>query len=214
VPYESRSFQTTGGASGNDLVALKWSGVGDLRLQGLYTGFSRDLSTGVNFGVKLPTGSYTHNDAFGDIDRDSEIGTGSTDLLLGGFHRGLLSGDPRWTWFVQAELDLPVLSRDQYRPGLEADAALGVYFTGWSIGPVSVTPVLEVKGSDRARDTGMNAADPVASGFQRVLLAPGLEFNLHPVTVYADVERHVYQHFTGNQLSAPALFKVSVSYMF
>jgi hypothetical protein len=30
------------------------------------------------------------------IDRDSQIGTGSTDLILGGFHRGMLSGDNAW----------------------------------------------------------------------------------------------------------------------
>jgi hypothetical protein len=34
------------------------------------------------------------------------------------------------------------------------------------------------------------------------------------VKVYADVEIPVYQDFTGNQLAAQALFKVSMSYMF
>ena len=36
----------------------------------------------MTFGLKLPTGNYTHNNPYGDVDRDSEIGTGSTDLLL------------------------------------------------------------------------------------------------------------------------------------
>jgi hypothetical protein len=34
------------------------------------------------------------------------------------------------------------------------------------------------------------------------------------VKIYADAELPVYQHFNGNQLAAPVLFKVSVSYMF
>jgi hypothetical protein len=34
------------------------------------------------------------------------------------------------------------------------------------------------------------------------------------VKIYADVEVPVLQHFTGNQLVAPVLFKVSLSYMF
>ena len=85
VPYDDRYFKTTGGASGSDIVALNWASLGDIRVEGIYTGFSPDMSTGINFGFKLPTGDYTHNDAFGDIDRDSELGTGSTDILLGGF---------------------------------------------------------------------------------------------------------------------------------
>ena len=60
----------------------------------------------------------------------------------------------------------------------------------------------------------VNAGSPVASGYQRVMLSPGVEFPIHPVKIYADVEIPVYQHFTGNQLAAPVLFKVSVSYMF
>lgn len=127
VPYDTRSFKTTGGASGDDPVSLRWSQLGDIRLQGIYTGFSPDLSSGVTYGVKLPSGSYTHNDAYGDVDRDTEIGTGSTDLLLGAFHRGNLATGSNWQWFAQANLDQPVLSRDGYRPGLEVDAAIGIH---------------------------------------------------------------------------------------
>src|SRR5580704_4084611 len=50
VPYVSRYFQTTGGATGNDIVSSKWSALGDIRVEGIYTGFSPDLSTGVTFG--------------------------------------------------------------------------------------------------------------------------------------------------------------------
>ena len=77
-----------------------------------------------------------------------------------------------------------------------------------------ITPMAQIKVSARARDIGSNASSPIASGFRRVLLAPGFECDWHPVTVYADVELPVYQHFTGDQLSAPALFKVAVGYMF
>lgn len=126
IPYDTRYFKTTGGASGDDIVSLRWSQLGDIRIQGIYTGFSSDLSTGLTFGVKLPSGSYTHNDAYGDVDRDSEIGTGSTDLLLGAFHRGDLVSGSSWQWFVQANLDQPVLFSDGYRPGLELDSAIGI----------------------------------------------------------------------------------------
>jgi len=54
----------------------------------------------------------------------------------------------------------------------------------------------------------------VNSGYERLMLSPGIEFHIHPVKVYADAEFPVFQNFTGNQLAAPVLFKVSVSYMF
>ncbi len=214
VPYVSRYFKTTGGVSGDDLVALRWSQLGDIRIQGIYTGFSPDLSTGLTFGLKLPSGSYSHSDVYGDVDRDTEIGTGSIDVLLGGFHRGGLTLDPTWSWYLQGALDQPVLFRDGYRPGLEVDAAVGIHYNGWYIGNTLVTPIAQAIGSYRARDSGPNSADPVASGYQRVLLSPGIEVNLHPLRLYADVEFPVYQHMTGNQLVAPVLLKFSVSYHF
>ena len=33
--------------------------VGDIEVMGMYTGFFKDMSTGVIFGLKLPTGTYT-----------------------------------------------------------------------------------------------------------------------------------------------------------
>lgn len=214
LPYELRHFETTGGATGSDLVSLNFSGFGDVRLQGIYTGFSPDLSGGLTFGLKLPTGSHTWNDAYGDVDRDTEIGSGSTDLLLGGFNRFNMGADYGWSGFVQAQLDVPVLTQGQYRPGAEFDAALGAYYNGWSLGGVQVSPVGQVKLSVRGRDTGANAANPVASGFGRVVLAPGIEFDAHPFKVYADVELPAYQHFTGNQMAASVMFRLDVSYMF
>lgn len=214
VPYDSRYFKTTGGPDGDDIVAVRWSQLGDIRLQGIYTGFSPDLSTGLTFGVKLPSGSYTYNDAYDDVDRDSEIGTGSTDLLLGAFHRGNVGSGSNWQWFLQADLDQPVLARAGYRPGLEVDSAIGVHYNGWIVGSANIVPLAQLINSDRARDSGPNAADPVASGFQRVLLSPGIEVDLYSVHLYADVERPIYQHMTGNQLVAPALFKFSASVRF
>lgn len=219
VPYDIRTFKTD---TGNGIASLNWGEMGDIRVEGIYTGFSEDLSTGLTFGFKLPTGNYTHNDANGDIDRDSELGTGSTDLLLGGFHRQNLTKSGSFTWFSQAQLDLPLMIQDDYRPGVELDASTGVYYSGWSIGRLKITPIAQVLGSWRGHDSGEYASggseDPpvgvVDSGYERVLLSPGIEFHIHPVSIYADVEIPVFQHETGNQLTAPALFKLVCSYHF
>ena len=123
---------------------LNWGALGDIRLEGIYTGFFADQSAGVTFGLKLPTGDWTHENAYGDVDRDSEIGTGSTDILLGGFYRGNITKDEKWDWFAQALLDVPVLTQDQYRPGVELDTAAGIDYKGFSLGRVRISPVAQV----------------------------------------------------------------------
>jgi hypothetical protein len=211
MPYWSRSFEGASDSPPPPTVSRNWSGLGDLRLKGIYTGFSADMSSGITFGLKLPTGS-SHHDA-DVVDRDTQISSGSTDVLLGGFFRhALVIGTP-WQWFAQGELDVPTLIQASYRPGLEADAAAGINYNGFSLGRVNISPVAQVIGSWRGHDNGA-AADPDNSGYQRILLSPGIEFHLHPVKIYADVELPVYQNMTGHQLVAPALFKLTVSYMF
>ncbi len=204
LPYAYRTFKSGDGPTRN------WGDLGDIRLKGIYTGLSPDLSTGVTLGFKLPTGNYTHD----GVDRDTQIGTGSTDLLLGGFHRGYLDQNNRWSWFAQAQFDLPLLTRDQYRPGLEVDAATGVYYNGWTLRSLMITPVAQVIASEKASDSGANSAHPVGSGYQRILLSPGIEFHMDSVSVYTDVEFPVFENVRGNQLVAPALFKVVMSYHF
>ena len=213
MPYDYRTFKTTSAAPGNPITTLNWGALGDIRLQGLYTGFFADLSAGVTLGVKLPTGDWTFNNGFGDVDRDTEIGTGSTDVLLGGFYRDNLDRNQKWDWFAQLQLDVPVLIQAEYRPGVELDTAAGIDYKGWSLGRVKISPVGQVIFSERTSDSGA-AANSDNSGYQRVLLSPGVEFHLHPVKLYADVELPVYQHVTGNQVVAPVLFKVSLSFMF
>lgn len=212
IPYDLRTFKTDIG--GGTIVTKNWSQLGDIRLRGIYTGFLADLSAGVTLGLKLPTGSYTFSPDV--VDRDSQIGTGSTDILLGGFWRGNLDANQRWDYFGQFELDVPTLTQAGYRPGTELDSAAGIDYKEWSLdsGKVRVSPVAQLIFSERTRDTGSNAATPVASGYQRLMLSPGIECHVHPFKVYADAEFPVFQHFTGNQLAASVLFKVNISYMF
>lgn len=210
VPYDYRTFRTTDEAG--NLLTRHWSQLGDVRLRALYTGLSPDLSAGLTFGVKLPTGSFRFDPEV--VDRDTQLGTGSTDVLVGGFYRNNLTHDGKIDWFAQAELDVPILIQDQYRPGLELDAATGVYYKGLSVKRLKITPVAQMIFSERTSDSGANSAHPMASGYQRLLLSPGIEFDMHPIKLYADAEFPVYQNFTGNQLAAPVLVKVSVSFMF
>jgi hypothetical protein len=209
MPYDFRYFRGT--LDNGTVASHSWSQVGDIRINGIYSGFSPDLSAGITFGLKVPTGDHSVDPAL--VDRDTQIGTGSTDILLGGFYRHTFASDNHFHWYSQALLDVPTLIQDQYRPGVELDAAAGLYYTGWKIGGTIIVPLAQVLGSYRAHDSGL-AADPTDSGYERVLLAPGIEVDIQSVRLYADVEVPAFQNFNGNQLSAPALFKLSVSYMF
>ncbi|SPE57169.1 hypothetical protein SBV1_2670016 [Verrucomicrobia bacterium] len=95
-------------------------------------------------------------------------------------------------------------------------------YKGLSFGRLSIAPLAQLIFSERTSDTGANASggandDPAAgpaSGYQRILLSPGIEFHVDRVSIYADAEFPLFQNFTGNQLAAPVLFKVSFSFMF
>jgi hypothetical protein len=207
LPYWNRFFKTTDDSG--DIVGFKHSAIGDVRLQASYSGFSDDKTTGITFGVKLPTGDFTYP----NFDRDTSIGTGSTDILLGAYHVGNLTPDYSWNWFANAQIDEPVSVQDGYRPGGELDAVMGISYNNWSVGDIKLAPVLEAVGSYRLHDSGINSNRP-DSGYERLLIAPGFEVDVSSFKVYANVALPVYQHVTGNQLTAPVLVKLNVSYMF
>jgi hypothetical protein len=201
---------------------------GDLQLMATYTGFWSSPNTGLTFGVKLPTGDFTGpKGPLGglEFDRDSLPGTGSTDVMLGGYHAGQIGGaTSRWSYFVQARYQLAVAERDSYRPGNEFDSAAGVTYDLGSFGAVTrVAPVLQVLNSHRDHDSGTQA-DYLNSGYERLLLAPGVEVRFNHVRLYADVAIPLYQHTnaaanlaiegTSGQLVAPELFKVQAAYDF
>jgi hypothetical protein len=204
LPFAQRAF-TTETAPGVT-PTFHHTGLGDLRLTGMYTGLSPDMSTGLQFGVKLPTGDWRA----ANFDRDTQIGTGSTDLLLGGYHQGGFGKRP-FGWFVQGVWDKPLAHQGGYRPGQEFNAAAGILYEGWSFGrDVKLTPMLQLIGSLRGRDRGPEA-NPDGSGYERALIAPALELKVKDWRLYGDVELPVYQRVNGDQLVAQSTFKVVLS---
>ncbi len=173
VPYWDRKFTTDRNVPNTppDLVTTQWSDLGDIRIEGVYTGFSENLSSSLTFGVKLPTANDQFDPAV--VDRDTQIGTGSTDLLLGAYHCDGLGTDPHFSRFVQALLDQPVLTSEGHRPGTELDIAGGVIYSSWTLGAVQISPLVQVIFFEQTRDTGPQSASPVASAYQRVLFSAG-----------------------------------------
>jgi hypothetical protein len=230
LPIYDRSLTTTDDGSVFGPAGSQYTGhlvaQGDLQITGMYTGFSPDMSTGLTFGVKLPTGDWSGPKGplgGAEFDRDSLPGTGSTDLMVGGYHVGQLNAEDTLFYFVQARYQFAIATRDDYRPGNELDAAVGATYDLGAVGPLSkLAPVLQLLDSYRAHDSGA-AADPLNSGYERLLFAPGVTARWGQLRVYGDVELPLYQHAnaafgpaaeTSGQLVAPFLIKTQVSYDF
>jgi len=221
VPYWFRTFRTDiGTPDAPDIETYRHSALGDVRVLGTYTGFSPDMSTGISAGLKLPTGDWTYP----NFDRDTSIGTGTTDLLLGGYHLGTIIAAHHLQWFIEGLFTRAFDSREGYRPGNETDVAAGLLYGGMRLtNDAELTALLQVIGSDRLHDSGVNA-DPPNSGYQRVLLSPGLEADLGKWKLYADAEFRIYHYAnaapsvategTQGQLVAPVLLKIMVAYSF
>ncbi len=219
VPYWKRLFRTDTGTPGApDIMDFRHSGIGDVRISGRYTGFSPDLTTGITVGLKLATGGWTYP----NFDRDTSLGTGTTDLLLGAYHLGMLSERAHLNWFAEALYDRAFNTRNGYRPGNETVVAAGIVYNGLQLGQRgSLATLLQVSASDRLRDSGVNS-DSMNSGYKRVLLSPGVEAGIGHWKYYADAEFRIYHYAnaapslaaegTRGQLVAPVLLKIMVSY--
>ena len=208
LPVQDRFFTTADEDTG-DISENTHAAIGDIRIKGIYSGFSDDMATGLTFGLKLPTGDYTYP----NFDPDTQIGTGSTDLLLGAYHLGLIPIVSNTGWFTDAQLDQPVLNAGGYRPGSQVDGTAGVYYDLGMFGKVKIAPMAQVIGSHRWSDSG-TLSDSPNTGYSRILLAPGIEFDVAKVSIYGDVGFPVYQYVDGNQLVASELYKINVSYHF
>ena len=204
LPYTNRLFKTEGDNGAID--SYNHSNFGDIRLKAIYSGFSDDMSSAVSLGVKLANGDYTYP----NFDRDTEIGSGSTDATIGGYHIGQLTDDNMFDWYTNSELDVPMLTSEGYRPGTEFDSLLGVYYNGFQYGDVKIAPVAQAALSVRWYDRGPNA-DSTNTGYERLILEPGFEVDFDKWKLFADIGFPVAQDFRGDQLTAHELYTINLS---
>ena len=225
LPLYARSFTTVYDNAG-DIGTFHLNALGDLKIMGMYSGFSPDHSTGVIFGLKLPTGvwkSPSYGVAGQVYDRDTLPGTGSTDLVLGAYNVGSLSSDGALSYFLQASAQIPIAIQGGYRPGAEYDAAAGLTYDFGAHGPLTkLAPVAQLLATHREHDYKFGAVSP-DSGYDRLFISPGVDLRFDKLKIYADVEIPVYQRVgygslandgTAGQLVAPILYKAQVGYDF
>ncbi|MDE2624883.1 MAG: hypothetical protein KGM40_05635 [Betaproteobacteria bacterium] len=208
VPYWQRSFYTnTSFGSGMPTVAnYQTNTLSDIRLMGMYTGISPDMSVGLIFGLKLPTGTYTAP----GFDRDTEPGTGTTDLLLGGYRVGQLR---TWGWYLQGMVRSALDSRSGYRPGDSLQLVAGAHYDA---NPISekLVPLLQLNLTLRRSDSGM-ASDPANSGSRSLYLTPGALYGITKQwQANAFIYLPLYQQVTGIQLVPRQIASAGITYSF
>ncbi|GLH73513.1 hypothetical protein GETHLI_20150 [Geothrix limicola] len=174
-------------------------GLGDVRLLGRYQGFSEDHAFGLQAGLKLATGGTTQAFSGGPqagqpLDRGLQLGSGTTDLLLGAYAFGDLAQD--WGCFAQVLFQKPLAEKDGFKPGDGVNANAGLRYTGWR----GLTPHLQLNLRAEGRESGPNA-DVENSGATLLYLSPGLTVDVNRAfQVYAFAQVPLAQRVTGLQI--------------
>src|SRR4051812_1621400 len=189
--------------------------LGDVRVQARYQAFTRlddpnaIQSAGAILGLKLPTGRFDVTNGEGEeAERTLQPGTGTTDLVLGGYwHSDYMSGH---SLFASAQVLLPANERAGFKPGKRLQLDLGYRkAVGADLGLL-----LQLNYLAKGRDSGENA-EPEDSGQRMVYLSPGITYNVgHDAQVYAFVQAPLYQSVNGVQLVADWSAAAGVSWRF
>ncbi|WP_284333423.1 transporter [Dyella flagellata] len=225
VPYVIRDHSTYGTqlqpytsteTAPDQLSSTHVSGLGDVKILAGYQGFLPTHNLGVQFGVKLPTGNYGGQSADGNLvgrpvtfrngpglgqslDTDLQAGTGSTDLIIGGYYYQPVSQD--FDAFASAQFQAAVkenLNRPgaDYRPGNLTTVSVGLRYEAHA----NWVPQVQLNWSHKMADQGFLADVPDTEGTV-AYLSPGFSASLsRNLQVYAFVQVPIYSHLHGYQL--------------
>ena len=217
VPMSDRSHTHVHNHRGARL-AEQWdfTAAGDVRVLGRHQwrvddeqGMALDFY-GLNFGAKLPTGDRDVRNAAGDrAERTLQPGTGTTDLLLGGYYSRVLPASGM-SWFVQGLWQAAANSREDYRPGDRVTLDLGYRYVATD----RLGLMLQLNALRRGRDSGAQA-EPDNTGGTFLYLSPGMSYEVWKGTqAYAFVQKPLHQYVNGVQLTADWSAMVGLSTRF
>jgi hypothetical protein len=221
LPTIARSHGTLGvgsdGSTFNPTLGAYFSqtsGLGDMRVMGRYYGFADAKNWGVQFGLKLPTGrtSQLANDGLTPVDAGLQLGTGTTDAIVGAYIFDNLSQN--WSYFAQTQYQSTfkssVINNGSYRPGNSLNVNAGVRYEGFE----SFTPTLQINTRFVQADSGA-AADTFSTGGKLMYLSPGVVI---PVTsaasIHTNVQLPIYQNLNGIQLSPRYILSAGIHVLF
>jgi hypothetical protein len=217
LPFVDRRHEHIHNHRGAQLIEdWDFNSAGDARVVGRYrlaTFEDREpkLGTaGLYFGLKLPTGRIDVRNSDGDLaERSLQPGSGTTDALLGAYYAQLLPLKDL-SWFAQALVQLPVNSRDGFKPGERVSLDAGIRYNATDY----LSVMLQVNGLYRGRDSGVNA-EPDDSGGKAWFLSPGFSFALsRDAQIYGFYQQPIYQYVNGVQLVARKASTIGISVRF
>ena len=214
LPVVDRSHSHIADPTGAaNLETWNFTKAGDARVLAYYR-FDNEknptINHGLMFGLKLPTGSYRVTNSDGAVaERALQPGTGSTDVVVGGYYAGPGLGLDS-SWWVQALVQQAVQIKDEFKPGSQVQLNFGYRH------PVteSLQALLQVNTLIKRRDSGLNA-EPDLSGSKSIFLSPGFSYLFtRDVQVYGFLQLPVYRYVNGTQLSADRALVFGVSTRF
>ncbi len=237
LPYIDRSH-TSYSAASNPLTPDQISGatvssLGDIKFIVSFQGLLPTHNLGVQLGVKLPTGDYGGPNAAGTgtvgrspvsfgpggnlggelLDTSLQAGTGSTDLIVGGYYYQPVSQN--FDAFVNGQFQAAMVhALDQpgadYRPGNLATVSLGLRYEA----NPKLVPQLQVNITRKYADTGALADTPDTAGTV-AYLSPGVSASVMKNTqMYAFVQLPIYRNLDGYQLFPHYTATVGISHAF
>ena len=186
-------------------------GIGDVRATLRFQGFGGAGITGVQFGLKFPTGKFRQTfrsgpEAGNDVDRGLQPGSGTLDAIVGAYHFGKLAGS--LDFVLQAQGQIPLNSRAEYRPGIAGTLSAGISYTGWT----GITPQLQLNLRLAAKDHGLNADRP-NSGGEQLFVAPGLSARISDhFSAFGVAQLPLYQRVNGFQLAPKYTLSLGLQY--
>lgn len=225
IPYIQRNHMTYGSAnsdgsagwpSGDNGYTSQASGFGDIKVIGRFFGFAEEKDWGLQFGVKLPTGANNQTAPFNNqtvnpgltvVDPGLQLGTGTTDVILGAYKFGFIPNTEDWGYFANIQYQATVIpttepstpagpSAGTYRPGNGLNLNVGTNYQGFE----KWVPTVQFNYVNKTADSG-NAADTWSTGGNLLYLTPGLLYRVSDKTqVYANVQLPIYQNVNGYQL--------------
>jgi hypothetical protein len=234
LPYILRTHMTYGAAdsgtfangwpTGQNGYSSQASGIGDIKIIGRYFGFAEQKDWGFQFGLKLPTGNNSQTAAGNAgstvaVDPGLQLGTGSTDAIIGVYKFGYIPQAEDWGYFANVQYQATVKPTNvpstisainggfnSYRPGNALNVNVGVNFQGWE----KWVPTLQFNYLYKNADSGA-AADTWATGGTLLYATPGVLYRLTDKTqVYANVQLPVYQNVNGIQLVPSYIASIGV----
>ncbi len=223
LPYINRSHSTLGTDSngidpGDGAYTSQTSSLGDIKVLGRYQGFTPQHNSGVLFGLKLPTGSYTQTGTSTDpadpgapvtIDRGLQPGTGTTDAILGAYYFDSLNKN--WDFFATATVQSALNSKNDYKPGTGYNLNVGARYMGIA---EMMTPQIQLNTRYVTHDTGANA-DQTSTGGTLVYLSPGVVIPVTKKTaIYGFVQLPIYQNLRGVQLAPHYVASIAAAFAF